>query len=134
MGLSRVLGCLVSRWKRRRREEEKMTTTIRRHGNIFVIDLVGELTSGNGSGVLSERVRQLVRDGCDEIIINLRGMTRIDRSGVDELQRCRSEAATRGLDLQIDNLDAADQHRTELERWLDGEAQPDGCDGEGEVH
>ena len=111
-----------------------MTTTIRRQGNILVIDLVGELTSGNGSGVLRERVRQLIGADCDEIIINLRGMTRIDRGGVDELQRCRKEAAARGMDLQIANLDAPDQRRTELERWLDGEAQPDECKGENEVH
>ncbi|MEE9230129.1 MAG: STAS domain-containing protein [Acidobacteriota bacterium] len=111
-----------------------MTTTIRRHGNILVIDLVGELISGNGSGVLREHVRQLMGDGCDKIIINLRGMTRIDRVGVDELQGCRTEAAARGMDLQIANLDAPHQRRTELERWLDGEAQPDGCDDEIEVH
>ena len=78
-----------------------MIASVRHQGGISIIDLVGELTYANGKNVLWDRVRELLGGESRAIVVNLRRVNRIDRDGVDELQKCRNAAAERGVNLEV---------------------------------
>lgn len=58
--------------------------TIRRCGDVSIVDVTGELTSF-ASGALAQAIAGLLKGGRKKIILNLGGLSYLDSSGIGEL-------------------------------------------------
>src|SRR5499433_3504998 len=54
-------------------------------GDVTILDLSGEITTGEGSVQLREAVRRLLDDGKKKILLNLGDVSYVDSSGIGEL-------------------------------------------------
>jgi anti-sigma B factor antagonist len=59
----------------------------RRLGAVTVLDLIGELRSGESRDALQEAIGRLTGEGRNQILLNLAGLSAIDASGLGELLR-----------------------------------------------
>lgn len=59
----------------------------RRLGAVTVLDLIGELRTGGSRVVLHEAIKRLSREGRNQILLNLAGLSAIDASGLGTLLR-----------------------------------------------
>ena len=59
----------------------------RRLGAVTVLDLIGELRTGGSRVLLQEAIGRLSREGRNQILLNLAGLSAIDASGLGELLR-----------------------------------------------
>jgi anti-sigma B factor antagonist len=57
----------------------------RRIGSVTVLDLDGEIRTGGSRVALHERIGGLLREGRNQILLNLAGLSSIDASGLGEL-------------------------------------------------
>jgi anti-sigma B factor antagonist len=87
-----------------------ITCNVRHARGVAVVNLggrivVGELvTVGSGSGVsLHELVRNLVKQGDKNILLNLRDVTYVDSSGIGELFACSTTVLGQGGVLKLSN-------------------------------
>src|SRR6201997_1976479 len=85
-----------------------MQCIIRQTGDVTILDLAGRLSLGEavafgpGSGVvLSETVRELVKKGHKNILLNLAGVTYVDSSGVGQLTGALASANRQGASLKL---------------------------------
>lgn len=58
---------------------------------VAVLDLVGKLTSTEGTGQLGGRVATLVADGRTRVVLNLGQLSYMDSSGLGEMVACYSK-------------------------------------------
>ncbi len=84
-----------------------MTYNIRQARQVTIIDLGGQISveqptaeRASGSG-LHELVRDLVKSGHKEILINLRDVSRVDSSGIGELFACFTTISNQGGTLKL---------------------------------
>ena len=77
---------------------------IRQVGDVAIVDLSGRITLGDGSGVVRETVKDMLKGGQKNLLLNLGDVSYIDSSGLGELvgayatgasQRCPDQAAER---------------------------------------
>ena len=61
----------------------KLTT--RQVGDVTVVDAVGRITLGEGSSVLRDAIKDLIKAGNKKILMNLGEVNYIDSSGIGEL-------------------------------------------------
>ena len=61
----------------------KLTT--RQIGDVTVIDVAGRITLGEGSSTLRDALRDMVKAGHKDILLNLKDVSYIDSSGIGEL-------------------------------------------------
>ena len=87
-----------------------ITCNVRHARGVAVVDLggrivVGELVAvGSGSGVsLHELVRDLVKQGHKNILLNLRDVTYVDSSGIGEFFACSTTVLGQGGVLKLTN-------------------------------
>jgi anti-sigma B factor antagonist len=59
--------------------------TSREIGGVLVIDLVGRITLGEGSGLLRDLIRESLAAGHNRILMNLAEISYIDSTGLGEL-------------------------------------------------
>lgn len=52
---------------------------------VAVVDVVGRLTSTDGSGQLEAQVAALVKDGRQQVVLNLAQLSYVDSSGLGEM-------------------------------------------------
>ncbi|HKR01957.1 MAG TPA: STAS domain-containing protein [Pyrinomonadaceae bacterium] len=57
----------------------------RQAGDITILDMDGKITIGEGSVSLRSAIRRLLEEGKKKILLNLRGVSYIDSSGIGEL-------------------------------------------------
>ena len=57
----------------------------RRLGAVTILDLIGELRMGESRVALHEAIGRLSREGRNQILLNLAGLSAIDASGLGEL-------------------------------------------------
>ena len=62
----------------------------RRVGSVTVLDLVGEIRTGGSRVALHDTIRSLLKEGRDQILLNLAKLTAIDASGLGELVASRT--------------------------------------------
>jgi anti-anti-sigma regulatory factor len=55
---------------------------------VSILDVKGKLTLGEACGEVKKQVRSLLGDGQKRIVIDLAGLTGIDRAGIDALLAC----------------------------------------------
>jgi len=80
----------------------KLTT--RQVGDVTVIDVAGRITLGEGSSTLRDALRDLVKNGHKDILLNLKDVSYIDSSGIGELVSAYTSITNGGGHLKLLNL------------------------------
>lgn len=81
-----------------------MKTFTRKVGGVVIIDCSGKITLGEGTTVLRDEVREVVKKGERKIILNLRDVPYIDSSGIEGLVSCHIAVADQNGQLKLLNL------------------------------
>lgn len=80
------------------------TANIREVGDVVIVDLVGRITLGEGSGVVRETVKDLLKEGRKNLVLNLAEVTYIDSSGLGELVSAYATGANQGARFKLLNV------------------------------
>ena len=78
--------------------------TIRKVGDVTVIDTVGRITLGEGASSFRDTIRDLVSKGEKKLLLNLADVTYIDSSGIGELVSGFTTVTNQGGQLKLLNL------------------------------
>lgn len=62
-----------------------MKLASREVGGVTVVDVIGRLTSTDGSGRLEAQIAELVKDGRTQVVLNLSRLNYMDSSGLGEM-------------------------------------------------
>ena len=81
-----------------------MKTKIRDVGGVRVLDLEGKITIGSGDVELRKSIEDAVATGHNHILLNLKGVTHIDSSGIGEMVGCFTTMARKGGKMKLLNL------------------------------
>jgi anti-sigma B factor antagonist len=79
------------------------SATIRQVGHVSVVVVTGKLTSLE-TGALSNSIAQLLNEGRKQILLNLRGLTYLDSSGIGDLVRTYMSVIKRGGEMKVVGL------------------------------
>ena len=78
-----------------------MTLHQRAIGDTTIIDIVGRLTVEHGVDEFRDQVRQLLRDGRVELVLNFRDAPYIDSTALGEIVRAYTGATRKGGTLKL---------------------------------
>ena len=81
-----------------------LKTSTRLVEGVVIVDIVGELRLGDGTGILRDVVRELAGKGYIKILLNLAAVRHIDSAGVGELMSCFTSIRNQGGHLKLMNL------------------------------
>ena len=81
-----------------------MNIEIRKVGDVQILDCTGQITLGEGTMAIRNRVRDIVQSGGKKIVLNLANVNYIDSSGVGELVSTYTTVANSGGKLKLLNL------------------------------
>ena len=81
-----------------------LKTSTRLVDGVVIVDIVGELRLGDGTGILRDVVRELAGKGYVQILLNLASVRHIDSAGVGELMSCFTSIRNQGGHLKLMNL------------------------------
>ena len=62
-----------------------LKATVRKSGDVAIVDLAGRITLGEGSGLLRATIKDLVNAGQKNILVNLKEVSYLDSAGLGEL-------------------------------------------------
>jgi len=79
-------------------------TSTRQRDGVVIVDIVGELRLGDGTGILRDVVRDLLGQGYKNVLLNLGSVRHIDSAGVGELMSCYTSMNSQGGRLKLMNL------------------------------
>ena len=79
------------------------SATIRKVGQVSVVEVTGKLTSLE-SGALNNSIAQLLKEGRKQILLNLKGLTYLDSSGIGELVRTYLSVIKRDGEMKVVGL------------------------------
>jgi anti-sigma B factor antagonist len=82
----------------------ELDITERQAGDITILDLDGKITIGEGSVALRSKIRELLGDGKNKILLNLAGVGYVDSSGIGELVSSFTAVKKEGGTLKLLNL------------------------------
>lgn len=69
-----------------------MKATVRKLGEVSVVDINGKITIGEGDVLLREKVNELLDAGESRILLNLEKVKYMDSAGIGELVACYKRA------------------------------------------
>ena len=72
-----------------------MKVSIRKQGDVSVVDLSGKITIGEGDVVLRDKVSELLESREKKILLNLEKVSYMDSAGIGELVACYKRAKER---------------------------------------
>jgi anti-sigma B factor antagonist len=78
-----------------------MKATVRRFGDVSVVDLCGKLVIGTNVNALREKALRLLESGRRLILLNLEHVPYLDASGIGELVACSAQVRSRGGALKL---------------------------------
>ncbi|HPC84672.1 MAG TPA: STAS domain-containing protein [Thermoanaerobaculaceae bacterium] len=81
-----------------------MKTKIRDVGNVRILDLEGKITIGAGDVELRKQIEDSVSAGFTNILLDFKGVSHIDSSGIGELVGCYTTISRRGGKMKLLNL------------------------------
>ncbi len=81
-----------------------MKSNVREAGGVRILDLEGKITIGSGDVQLRQLVEESIAAGRSRILLNLRGVTHIDSSGIGEMVGCFTTVTRRGGKMKLVNL------------------------------
>ncbi|MGA3097057.1 MAG: STAS domain-containing protein [Bryobacteraceae bacterium] len=58
---------------------------VRQTGDVAIVDLSGRITLGDGSGLVRDTIKDILKQGGRSMLLNLQNVTYIDSSGLGEL-------------------------------------------------
>ena len=64
-----------------------LQTTIRKSGDVTIVDLEGRAIIGASSDLLARELERLLQSGARKLLVNLTGVTQVDSSGISTLVR-----------------------------------------------
>jgi anti-sigma B factor antagonist len=79
------------------------SATIRQVGQVSVVEVSGKLTSFE-SGALRGSIAKLLKEGRKQILLNLRGLTYLDSSGIGELVQTYMSVIRGGGEMKVVGL------------------------------
>ena len=79
-------------------------TTHRDAGTVTVVDISGRITLGDGSAMLRKKIRELLEEKRNHILLNLADVDYIDSSGIGELVSGYTAVKSRGGELKLLHL------------------------------
>jgi anti-sigma B factor antagonist len=80
--------------------------SIRKVGEITVVELKGKITIGVGDLQMREAIHAVLNEGSRKLIVDMSQVTTIDSSGVGELVGCFTTATHKGAKMKLMNLPA----------------------------
>ncbi len=83
-----------------------MKSQIRDVGGVRVMDLEGKITIGSGDVQLRQLVEESLNTGKKNILLNLKGVSHIDSSGIGEMVGCFTTVTRRGGAMKLSSLPA----------------------------
>jgi anti-sigma B factor antagonist len=81
-----------------------MKSKVRDVGDVRVLDLEGKITIGAGDIELRQNIDDSVAAGRKNILLNLKGVSHIDSSGIGEMVGCFTTVARKGGKMKLLNL------------------------------
>ena len=69
---------------------------IRQSAGVAILDLQGRATIGRDNESLNNQLRKLINDGARKILLNLKGLTQVDSSGLSTIVRASVTIAREG--------------------------------------
>jgi anti-sigma B factor antagonist len=81
-----------------------MKVSSRQVNGVTIVDLSGRITLGEGSSVLRDTVRELLRKGQKQILLNMAEVSYIDSSGIGELVSAYTSIRNQSGDLKLLSL------------------------------
>ncbi len=81
-----------------------MKATIRQVDSVTVVDFSGRITLGEGCAQLRELIRDQLKKGHKNVLLNLADVTYIDSSGIGELVSGYTAVSNQGGQLKLLNL------------------------------
>jgi anti-sigma B factor antagonist len=75
--------------------------TVRKAGNVAIVDLAGRIVLGDGSGVVRETIKDLVGSGQKNILLNLKDVTYLDSAGLGEIVGSYATVTNLGGDVRL---------------------------------
>ena len=58
---------------------------VRQTGDVAIVDLSGRITLGEGSGLVRDTIKDILKQGGRSVLLNLQNVTYIDSAGLGEL-------------------------------------------------
>ncbi len=80
-----------------------MKANVRSVDDVWIVDLQGRITIGQGDVVLREKVQDLLEMGCKNVLLNLEKVSYMDSAGIGELVACYKRAKERGATIKLLN-------------------------------
>jgi len=80
--------------------------TLRRVGDVTIIDLAGRIVLGEGSGQIRSIMKDILAAGNNKIIVNLAEIAYVDSSGLGELISAYASVTTSGGQIKLENVQA----------------------------
>jgi anti-sigma B factor antagonist len=87
-----------------RRLQVSMKVATRQVNDVAIVDLSGQIKLGEGSSVLRDTVKDLLRKGQKKILLNLGNINYIDSSGIGELVSAFTSVRNQGGELKLLHL------------------------------
>ena len=81
-----------------------LTVTVRKVGDVSIVDINGKITLGENTGMLRDEVRSLLSKGAKNLVFNMAHVGYIDSSGLGELVSAYTTTANQGGSLKLLNL------------------------------
>lgn len=81
-----------------------LTANVRHLGDVAVVDLDGRITLGESTGLLRDKLRQLLAQGNRKIVLNMAGVGYVDSAGLGELVGLYITAKNQGGAVKLLNL------------------------------
>lgn len=81
-----------------------MDVDVREAGDVIIVDLKGRLVAGTGDEMLNEAINIVVANDWKKILLNLSDVSRIDSSGIGELNASRELAERFGSEIRLVNV------------------------------
>jgi anti-sigma B factor antagonist len=76
----------------------------RQAGDVTILDMSGSVRIGEGSIALRDAIRRLAGEGKNKLLLNLRGVSYVDSSGIGELIANYTTVTRQGGQLKLLNL------------------------------
>ena len=80
--------------------------SVRKVGDITIVDLKGKITIGSGDLQMREAIHAVLNEGARKLVVDMAGVSTIDSSGVGELVGCFTTATHKGAKMKLMNLPA----------------------------
>ena len=73
-------------------------------GNVTVLELKGKITIGSGDVLLRETIEDAVSGGATNLLIDLKGVSKMDSSGLGELVSAHNTVTANGGKIKLSSL------------------------------